>query len=180
MRKSMKEIAEILDDVIESKSLSKSLTWNPAKIQEMTQESSYYNPYRMLPDGTFFPHPREYWVGQGKSPEGYQNVFQHYREAGHYQKSFDKIKDSVDDLFKGGPGSGRHKLLGSSGSLDGAKKLIGEFWRSKHIELKDNGDGTHKIHNKNGHVEGFHVREHKGRYRFEMKKSMHRVSESDG
>ena len=104
MRKSMKEIAEILDDVIEPKvSLSKALTFNPMMPFEMTAESSYYNPYRILPDGSFFPHPREYWTSIGKDPEGYKNVYEHYREAGQYtqyRKSFDKLKENVDEMIE--------------------------------------------------------------------------------
>jgi hypothetical protein len=61
------------------------------------------------------------------------------------------------------------KLMGSAGSLDQIKGMIGKFYFSNNISLKDNGDGTHAVHNAKGPVEGVHVREHKGRYRFESK-----------
>jgi len=102
MHKSMKEIAAILDDVIEpnNEPLQKALSFNPADIQMMTEGSAFYNPYRSLPDGSFFPHPREYWTSLGKDPEGYQNVYEHYRDAGHYRKSFDSLKDKVDEILQ--------------------------------------------------------------------------------
>lgn len=96
----------------------------------------------------------------------------------------DKIRQRFDDARRQAPSEGTgtperpakpkkdsHKLLASSPSLDEAKKVIGEFWHSKNISLKDNKDGTYDVYNAKGKVDGARVRSHKGRYRFEMEKS---------
>jgi hypothetical protein len=46
------------------------------------------------------PHPREYWTSQGRNPEGYQNVFEMYRDAGAYRKSLKDLSDNVENLIK--------------------------------------------------------------------------------
>lgn len=92
------EIIGLLDDVIEPKKpIDKSLSFNPARLQTMSEEGPYYNPYRVMEDGSFMPHPREYWTSVGKEPEGYQNVFELYRDAGHYRKS---LKSKIISLLK--------------------------------------------------------------------------------
>jgi hypothetical protein len=63
----------------------------------------------------------------------------------------------------------KHKLLGSHGTKEGLVQGIKNFYYGTEVTLHDNGDGTHSVHNSKGKIDGVHVREHKGRWRFEMK-----------
>lgn len=59
------------------------------------------------------------------------------------------------------------KLLGSAPDHEGIKKVIGRYWYSNDIRLVPNSEGTHDVHNGDKKIDGFKVREHKGRVRFE-------------
>lgn len=52
--------------------LGKSLSFDPCAPHEMGAESTYYNPYRHLSDGSFAPHSSGYWMEQaaGSMPDG--------------------------------------------------------------------------------------------------------------
>jgi len=47
--------------------------------------------------------------------------------------------------------------------------MIGKYWYSNNIELHPNEHGNYDVHNNGKKVDDFHVREHKGRHRFEHK-----------
>ena len=137
---SFKDIKAIyLDKIL---SVKKSLSFNPLSIPEMTLDSNYYNPYRTLSDGTFMPHPREYWTSQGRNPEGYQNVFEMYRDAGAYRKSLSELSKNVENLIKGGPGSGRrgHRTEAHYWAEKKKQRLAKEKSLKKNIESVMEGE----------------------------------------
>ena len=60
-------------------------------------------------------------------------------------------------------------LLASSASLDGIKKMAGDFWHSKNISLHAGDDGKNwSVSNANGHLDDVRVVKIKGRYRLEQ------------
>lgn len=61
----------------------------------------------------------------------------------------------------------KSKMLGSAGSQEALKALVDKYFYSN-TSFQDNGDGTFSVHNSKGKIEGFTVREQKGRWRFEM------------
>jgi hypothetical protein len=100
----MMEIASLLDDTIQKglsikrKGFKKALTFNPLQPHEMGDFSSYHNPYRMLPDGSYAPYESkelmapqvEYQVGDKTLKmypdeeirrDGYREVDQFYAQA---------------------------------------------------------------------------------------------------
>ena len=79
-----------------------------------------------------------------------------------------KDKDTLmrSELEKAAP---KGKLLGSDSSKDGITKGISKFYHGANISLHPNSDGTHDVHNSKGKIDGVHVKEHKGRWRFETK-----------
>jgi hypothetical protein len=79
--------------------------------------------------------------------------------------SKENLKPKIENLTKGE----KHQLIGSAGSKEHLHKLVSDHFYSKNISFHDAGDGTHHVHNAKGKIEGVHVREHKGRWRFERK-----------
>lgn len=79
-----------------------------------------------------------------------------------------KDKDTLmrSELEKAAP---KGKLLGSDGSKEGIIKGISKFYYGTDVSLHPNSDGTHDVHNSKGKIDGVHVKEHKGRWRFETK-----------
>jgi hypothetical protein len=61
------------------------------------------------------------------------------------------------------------KLYGSDSSKEGITNGIKKFYYGTNVTLHPNAEGNHDVHNSSGPIEGVHVREHKGRWRFEAK-----------
>lgn len=114
--------------------LFKSISFNPLEPHAMNEESSYYNPYRRLGDGSYAPHQTEHWMQQEPSlfldgefggrrvgvgsahseaqrRDGYSEVDRFYQAAGVFRS---QLYASVDDIVKGIPsgpkGSGKKGL----------------------------------------------------------------------
>jgi DNA topoisomerase-1 len=82
MLKDIRDVASILDGAIEksieiemqeeikakSKRLEirKALSFDPMRPLELGEDTTVYNPYRMMPDGTYAPHSAQYWADQAK------------------------------------------------------------------------------------------------------------------
>ena len=60
------------------------------------------------------------------------------------------------------------KLLASSSTMDGIKKMILEFSMGSWFELVKNGENQWSIHNRLGKREGIRIIKKKSRYRFEL------------
>ena len=58
------------------------------------------------------------------------------------------------------------KLIGSSTSLEGVRKLISEYWYSSSIRLEPISLSEWNIYNAKGLVNGFKVMKRNGRFRF--------------
>lgn len=90
----------------DERQLIKSLSHDPFDPVLMTHESTYYNPYRAMPDGSFLPYPVSHWADQGKDPDGYgatQRFYDYYlpvKKSLETLKSFSKVVGS--DLIKAG------------------------------------------------------------------------------
>jgi hypothetical protein len=78
-----------------------------------------------------------------------------------------KATEILDDFLNKAEKKEKPKLIGSHGTKEGLHEGIKKYFYSPNIELKDNGDGTHSVHNSNGKIDGVQVREHKGRWKFE-------------
>ena len=61
-----------------------------------------------------------------------------------------------------------NKLLGSAPDLDKIKKMIGQYYYSHNITLKEVSDNEWEIHNAKGKIDDVRVVLVKGRYRFEL------------
>jgi len=97
----IRNIASSLDDTIKKgmevakDKVEKALTFNPLKPHEMTSDSMYYNPYRILSDGSYAPHPTGYWTSLGRDPEGYKETDKFYRMAGERLGSWEGLGKSL-------------------------------------------------------------------------------------
>lgn len=115
-----------LEHLIKSRTsgdLRKAISFNPIEPHEMNAESSFYNPYRQLGDGSYAPHPTEHWMSQEPSlfldgefggrrvgvgsahseaqrRDGYSEVDRFYRAAGVFKS---ELYASVDELVKAIP-----------------------------------------------------------------------------
>lgn len=61
------------------------------------------------------------------------------------------------------------RLLGSAGSLEAIRSMIGDWAFSSNITLKQVGKDEWEVHNAKGLVDGVKVIQKKKRFRFEMK-----------
>jgi hypothetical protein len=80
---------------------------------------------------------------------------------------FKAEKDAIDQFMK--KNENKYKLLGSDSSKEGIIKGIKKFYYGTEVTLHPNSEGSHDVHNSKGKIDGVHVREHKGRWRFEAK-----------
>jgi hypothetical protein len=111
MQWDIKEVASLLDETIEKglpkkskieqieEDIVKGLSFDPMEPILMTADSPYHNPYLQLQDGSFAPHPEDYWIGQGKDASAYDTTRQFYRDAG-VTKSFKEGRKALADLSK--------------------------------------------------------------------------------
>lgn len=89
---------------LKGKPMGKSLSHNPFEPVEMSSESSYYNPYRMV-DGAFLPHPTAYWREQGKLAhvDSYNQTDVFFSTYFGKSQALKNFADTVgSDLVKGG------------------------------------------------------------------------------
>lgn len=63
------------------KDINKALSFNVDRIHTMTADSNFYSPYRQLADGSYAPHPEEYWNSQGRDYRD-SGISQFYSAAG--------------------------------------------------------------------------------------------------
>lgn len=71
--------------------IRKGLSFDPFNPIEMNDQSPYYNPYAVAPEGGFFPHSVDHWKTQGKALEGYRTVHSFYEDVGVEQPNFDTM-----------------------------------------------------------------------------------------
>jgi ppGpp synthetase/RelA/SpoT-type nucleotidyltranferase len=149
--------------------LFKSISFNPLEPHAMNAESSYYNPYRQLADGSYAPHPTEHWMQQEPSifldgefggrrigvgsayseaqrRDGYSEVDRFYRAAGVFKS---ELYASVDDLVKAiptgpkGPGGKKGLPVGTVHTWNGMqfrKEADGQW-----LPVPQAGKGPHPI-----------------------------------
>lgn len=85
--------------------LIKAYSFDPYNPTQYTEDSGYYNPYRLV-DGAYLPYPVEYWRSQGKSEDtdSYlttQLLYDKFAPIKEAEQGFRAFKRSLDnDLFK--------------------------------------------------------------------------------
>lgn len=146
------EIGSIFDDdILKSKSkrrrtvadyqemISKGLSFDPSRITEVTtiEDSGYYAPYLQADDGGFYPHPANYWVGQGKDPQTYGNTVDFYNRAGIQH-------DTMDALNRLKEQSGQFSFKRAYEHKSGNKTLIGTIHEHKGEKYKKVGSDNWK------------------------------------
>lgn len=86
--------------------IAKGLSHDPFQPHEMSYDSPYYNPYRLVPGEGFLPYPAEYWEGLGKNKDDYRLTSELYQRIAPVQKALDGLyglgRAVVQDLEKGG------------------------------------------------------------------------------
>jgi hypothetical protein len=86
--------------------IAKGLSHDPFMPHEMSYDSPYYNPYRLVPGEGFLPYPAEYWESQGKNKEDYRLTSELYQRIAPVQKALDGLfglgRLLEKDLEKGG------------------------------------------------------------------------------
>jgi len=97
--KSMKECCNLLDD------MAKSISFDIEKPVNMNDQSPYYSPYKSTPGG-YMPHPTEHWEEAGKEASDYREITAFYKDHFKYVNKSENVGDILEDLIKGGPGSG--------------------------------------------------------------------------
>lgn len=146
---------QLMDDMV------KGLSFDPYAPINMGPSSKYHSPYRYVDgvNGGFMPQDSKYWAEQGKIVETEQGHNSYY-ENDRYIKMHksEGLQEALDQLIKGGPGSGRHKgpehePLGAGGTtIEGKEsafymnplKKIAEKMRMKDIVAKKDKEAEEK------------------------------------
>jgi ppGpp synthetase/RelA/SpoT-type nucleotidyltranferase len=121
----IREIASLLDETIEKgcevdrrrrvkivrekDEIRKALSFDPTKVQVMSPELGYYNPYRMLEDGTFAPLSRQHWSTERSSDPEISKYHKMVRCPSGYRESEAMItamkslvEDTIGEVCKAG------------------------------------------------------------------------------
>jgi hypothetical protein len=93
----------------DEKEIKKGLSFDLMTPHTMGYGSRFYNPYRMMPDGSFMPHDAAHWTSMGKNKENYMHHDDFFKEYG-LVKSFRQLKSSVPNMLKIEKGGAEQKV----------------------------------------------------------------------